>query len=91
MELSDQLLQKGTVYCARFCARIARCATILDMADVKDKFYIVYNNLPLGVREEVVLVLNGEPISWKVAKLEADNNTNLSIEILEKLKYLNFI
>lgn len=61
------------------------------MVDIKDKFYVVYNNLPLGIREEVILVLNGEPISWKVAKLEIDNNTKLSEEILEKLSYLKFI
>lgn len=61
------------------------------MIDIKDKFYVVYNNLPLGIRDDVILVLGGEPISWKVAKLEVDNNTKLSKEILEKLKYLNFI
>lgn len=69
----------------------AVCYNIKCMVDIKDKFYVVYNNLPLGIREEVILVLNGEPISWKVAKLEIDNNTKLSEEILEKLNYLKFI
>lgn len=59
--------------------------------DIKDRFYKVYNNLPLGLREEVVWVINNEPITWKVAKLEVDNNTFLSKEILEKLSGLNFI
>lgn len=61
------------------------------MNDLKDRFYKVYNNLPLGVRDEVILVLKNEPISWKVAKLEIDNTTRLSTEILEKLVSLRFI
>lgn len=61
------------------------------MNDLKDRFYKVYNNLPLGVRDEVILVLKDEPISWKVAKLEIDNSTAISTEILEKLVSLKFI
>ena len=61
------------------------------MEDLKDRFYKVYNNLPLGVREEVILVLNKEPISWRVAKFEIDSNTILSTEILEKLDVLSII
>ena len=59
--------------------------------DLKQRFYQVYNNLALGVREEVVLVINNESITWRVARLEVDNNTPLSKEILEKLKELKFI
>ena len=58
---------------------------------LKERFYKVYDNLPLGVRDEVVLVINDEPISWKVARLEIDNNTPLSKEILDKLVNLEFI
>lgn len=59
--------------------------------NLKEKFYKVYNNLPLNLREEVILVINSEPITWKVAKLEIDQNTKLSLEILEKLSVLNII
>ncbi len=59
--------------------------------DLKQRFYKVYNNLPLGVRNEVILVINNESINWKVARLEIDNNTPLSKEILEKLGELKFI
>ncbi len=58
---------------------------------LKERFYKVYNNLPLGLRDEVVWVIKGEPITWKVAKLEVDNNTALSKEILEKLASLELI
>ena len=59
--------------------------------DLKQRFYQVYNNLPLGVRDEVVLVINDESVTWKVARLEIDNNTPLSREILERLEELKFI
>lgn len=59
--------------------------------DLKEKFYKIYNNLPLNLREEVILVINNEPITWKVAKLEIDQNTKLSSEIVEKLSALKII
>jgi len=59
--------------------------------DLNERFYKVYNNLPLGIREEVILVLNDETITWKVARLEIDHDTPLSKEILEKLDELEFI
>jgi len=59
--------------------------------ELKERFYKVYNNLPLGVRDEVILVVNDEPITWKVAKLEIDNDTPLTKEILEKLASLEII
>lgn len=59
--------------------------------NLQEKFYKIYNNLPLNLREEVILVINNEPIAWKVAKLEIDQNTKLSLEILEKLSALKII
>ncbi|MHA1372506.1 MAG: hypothetical protein ACTSRA_22635 [Promethearchaeota archaeon] len=59
--------------------------------DKKQKFYKVYSNLPLNIREEIVVVYNDEPISWKVAKLYIDENTKSGEEILEKLSELNII
>ncbi|MBI3443518.1 hypothetical protein HY008_02520 [Candidatus Woesebacteria bacterium] len=57
----------------------------------KEKFYKVYNNLPLNLREEVIVIIENEPITWKVAKLEIDNKTHLAEEILGKLEALNII
>lgn len=59
--------------------------------DYKERFYKVYNNLPLGIRDETILVIKGEPVSWKIVKLEVDNDTPLSREMLEKLISLGFI
>ena len=57
----------------------------------KERFFKVYANLPLNLREEVILVIKKEPISWRVAYLEINNDTKLGKEILEKLKALKFI
>lgn len=59
--------------------------------NLKERFYKAYNNLPLGLRDEIILVIKDEPINWKVARLEIDNDTPLSKDILEKLEALQFI
>ncbi|KKQ73970.1 MAG: hypothetical protein US94_C0018G0008 [Berkelbacteria bacterium GW2011_GWB1_38_5] len=59
--------------------------------DKKERFYKVYGNLPLGLRGEVVAVVEGEPISWKVAKLEIDENTKKGEEVLDQLIRLEII
>ena len=58
---------------------------------LKDRFYKIYGNLPLITREEINLVVNGEGISWKVAKLYIDQDSPLVKEILEKLAELGVI
>ena len=58
---------------------------------LKDKFYKIYGNLPLITRDEIILVINGEGISWKVAKLYIDQDSPLAKEILEKLAELRII
>ncbi len=61
------------------------------MVDLKTRFYRTYANLPLPVRSEVAVVIDDEPISWNVLKIEVDNNTLLGkkgLEILNKLNYL---
>ena len=58
----------------------------------KEKFLKIYANLPLGLREDIVLVLGGHgPITWNAAYLEINNNTELSQTILEKLTDLKII
>lgn len=58
----------------------------------KDRFLNVYNNLPLNLRNEVVLVLPPqEPITWRVAYFEINNETKLGEQILSKLIELGII
>jgi len=59
--------------------------------DRKERFLKVYVNLPINLREEVVMVVNEVPISWNVAYLEVKNNTVLGATILEKLDALKVI
>ena len=59
--------------------------------DKKERFYKVYNSLPLKVREEVIVVVNNEPISWQLARLYIDEGTKLGEEILEKLDKFKII
>lgn len=57
-----------------------------------EKFIKVYANLPLGIRDEVILVLPERgPITWNVAYLEISEGTKLGNEILEKLSDLDII
>jgi len=59
--------------------------------NVKNKFFKVYANLPLNIRQEIIIVINEEPISWQVAYLEISNDTKLGKIILEKLTALEVI
>lgn len=59
--------------------------------DIKEKFYKVYSNLPLNIRDEIIVVIEGEPITWRVAKNEIDNDTEMLKIILKKLEELDII
>ena len=58
----------------------------------KEKFLKIFANLPLGLRQEIILVLDdGRPITWNVAFIEIEADTPLSKIILEKLEKLKII
>ncbi|MFA4815357.1 MAG: hypothetical protein WC924_03745 [Candidatus Gracilibacteria bacterium] len=57
----------------------------------KERFLKTFANLPLGVRKEIVLILDGKPISWDVAFIEIDNSTKISTTVLKKLEKLGII
>lgn len=61
--------------------------------NTKENFLKVYSTLPLGVRKEIVAVLDDPvgPISWEVAYVEIINDTPLADTILQKLESLQFI
>ena len=60
---------------------------------LRERFLKIYSTLPLGVRKEIILVLDDPigPISWEVAFIEVDNSTPLSETILQKLEELQII
>ena len=57
----------------------------------REKFLKVYYNLPLKIREEATLDLEGKPISWNVAYVEVKNKTEIGETILQKLAELKII
>ena len=60
--------------------------------DYKSSFLKFYANLPISVREEIVLDLGDiGTITWKVAYREISADTPLGKEILDKLVKLKFI
>ena len=64
----------------------------MENLTLKDRFLKVYSNLPVKVREEIIFVMDKKgPISWYVAYIEVNNNTELSHEILKTLGELNII
>ncbi len=59
---------------------------------IREKFIKIYSNLPLGIRQEIILVLeDGKPITWNATFVEVEAKTPLSEEILEKLEKLEII
>lgn len=56
-----------------------------------ERFMKTYSNLPLKVREEIILVLDNEPITWNVAYHEITSNTKKGKKIIDKLVELEVI
>ena len=59
--------------------------------DPKSKFLKIYANLPLVAREEIVVVIDHEPLTWNSAKLEIESNSPRSKDILDMLMKLQII
>ena len=57
----------------------------------KSKFQRAYSNLPLEFRTEICVVIDDEPVTWTVAKLEIDNNSEKGSKILDKLFELKIL
>ena len=61
------------------------------MDSLKTKFQQIYANLPLSQRQEVVVVIDNEPLSWNAANLEVDQDTDKGKQILEILVKLEIV
>jgi len=59
--------------------------------DNNENFFKTYANLPLNMRDQIVLVLDGEPITWRVANLEIAEDTANGKRISRKLIDLEII
>ena len=65
------------------------------MEHLRERFLKTYSNIPLNLRDEIILVLEGEPvnrpITWDVAYIEVKANTNSGQKILRELAELGLI
>lgn len=59
--------------------------------DKRIQFLKIYANLPLGMRDEIVVVVNNEPLTWNAAKLEIEQNTPKGKEVLKILTSLKIL
>jgi hypothetical protein len=59
--------------------------------DARERFLRAYANLPVGVRQEIVAVIEEGPVTWQVAYFEVKNDTEKGKQILEQLKQLHII
>lgn len=57
----------------------------VKIMDDKDRFLRVYSSLPLGVRNEIILLIDKKPITWNVAFIEIDKETETGRKIIKKL------
>ncbi len=53
--------------------------------DVKASFYRTYANLPMGVRGEIIAVVENNPLTWNSLRIEVDNDTPIAKKALENM------
>lgn len=61
------------------------------MKDLRSKFLKVYANVPLGIRNDIISVIDGEPMTWRVCYLEIHAETKWGDKILAYLDEMRFI
>jgi hypothetical protein len=55
------------------------------MDSPKTQFLKIYADVPLGVRREIIAVVEDEPVTWNSARIEVENNTATGRQILDQL------
>lgn len=59
--------------------------------ELKVEFFRIYANLPIEERNNVVVVIDKQPISWNIAYLEIKSNSKLGQQILKTLEELDIV
>lgn len=61
-------------------------------SQLKERFLKIYSNLPINLRDEIIYVIKRKgPITWNVAYLEAQGDTDLAKTLLYNLEELGVI
>lgn len=50
--------------------------------DLKTQFYQKYANLPVGVRNDIIVVVDNEELTWNSLKLELNSDTEIGKKAL---------
>jgi hypothetical protein len=61
------------------------------LADLQAAFFSVYSKVPLNIRDEIVAVIDGKPITWNVAFIEVNAVTPKAEGILQTLRGMSII
>lgn len=59
--------------------------------DRNSQFLKIYANLPLNQRDEIIVVLDDQPLTWNAARIEIQNDTDKGKEIIGKLIRLGIL
>jgi len=55
------------------------------------KFNRAYANMPLNIRKEIVAVVDNEPMTFSVIKLELNNETEMGYKALDNMIKMKII
>ncbi len=55
------------------------------------RFLRVYSNLPQRLKDQIVIVIDDEPMTWNAVYLELKEETKLGRRILKKLEEMGLI
>jgi len=66
-------------------------AHVNNMLKNAERFFKVYSGLPIGERQNTIIVIDDEPINWKLAREEVSNGTERGEKILNMLIELEII
>ena len=61
------------------------------MDELRTKFHKVFANLPINIRQEIIAVIDGQPMTWYVCWLEIEQKTKWGDKILKYLDMMKFI
>ena len=64
--------------------------SIIDIMSL-ERFMKIFSNLPMVERNQTVVVIDDQPISWNMAYNEIRHNTELGKKIVNKLIKLEII
>ena len=59
--------------------------------DLKGRFFRVYANVPLQLRDEVIIVIDNQPVSWQAAFIEVRSDSENGRKIVSEMAKLDLI